>query len=196
MGRFLLTLALGLALAGCATPRNDLPVAFSPETLGASKEALLEKVYRNHSTPEMIAILVSGRVIYQKPEYMKVLKELYPNVKPTPAKAFWGLLIDEFIQRWRSDYKVVVDRIALEEMTNEDLIIFSDPSYEKYTKDSLKAIDSKSSTVFVRIDDAARRYRKILMRANLELADSVFEYARERVLADPQVLDRTGLKVK
>ncbi len=195
-GRFLIILVLGLALAGCATSRNDLPVAFSSETLAASKEVLLEKVYRNHSTPEMIAILVSGRVIYQKPEYMKVLKELYPDVKPTPVKAFWGLLIDEFIQRWRSDYKEPMDKIFLEEMTDEDLRIFSDISYRDYAKNSLKAVQGKSSSDFIKIDDAARRYDRSLKRTGSELAGSVFQNARERVLADPQILISTGLRVK
>lgn len=186
---------LALLLLGCSQPRMDGPLTFSPEIMAETEAGLLEKVYIGHQTPELLGVVISLKTIGAKPAYMDVLWRLYPEVKPTPVKAFWGAASNAFVERWHTENKVAVGQIFRQEMSVDDLRLFADPAYKDVTRSALDDVYKKRGAGG-QVHEAARKYISAFNRAVEELYESNFQYVRKKLIDDPGLLERAGQRVK
>lgn len=187
--------ALVLLLSGCSQPRMDGPLTFSPEIMAETEAGLLEKVYIGHQTATMLGIVISLHTLGVKTAYVDVLWRLYPEVKPTPLKAFWVAASDAFVERWHTENKVAVGQIFRQEMSVDDLRLFADPAYKDVTRSALDDIYNKRGGGD-QVHEAARKYISAFNRSVEELYESNFQYVRKKLIDDPGLLERAGQRVK
>lgn len=184
-----------LLLSGCSQPRMLGPLTFSPEIVAETEAGLLERVYIGYQTPELLGTVISFKTIGAKPAYVDVLRRLYPKVKPTPIKAFWGASAGAFIERWRTENKALVDQIFRQEMGIDDLRLFADPAYKGVARSALDDVYNKRGGEG-QVHEAARKYISAFNRAVDELYESNFQYVRKKIIDDPSLLERAGQTVK
>ncbi|MCK6442460.1 hypothetical protein [Elstera cyanobacteriorum] len=173
----------------------DGPLTFSPEIVAETEAGLLEKVYIGHRTPELLGVVISLKTTGAKPAYMDVLRRLYPQVKPTPIKAFWVAASDAFIERWRTENKILVDQIFRQELSVDDLRLFADPAYKGVARSALDDVYNKRGGEG-QVHEAARRYISAFNRAVDELYESNFQYVRKKIIDDPSFLERAGQRAE